>query len=146
MQAMDASLIQTIQETRTQTAKDRNEAMLVLEDFGHSVDSAQTSLTRAQEQAQNARLIEEASRRKHRDLLNHLNALTEKPQALFGKLDQLQADVMACRSKTGLADDAVTACQEALNRARGDLTVAQSRFDRFDKALKELDIHISQMN
>ena len=143
---MDESLIQTIQESRTKTANDRNEAMLELEDFRHAVESAKSNVADAQKRLEAARVVQKAAQNKYLGLMNHLNTLTQRPQSLVDTLNDLHAAVSTSSIKTQQAAHALGPCEGVLALAQEQLTVAEQRFQHLDNVLRELDAHIAQLN
>jgi len=105
-----------IEETRSEAAADRTEAILALEDAQQALDLARVNLAVAEGLLQTARVLGKAT-----------------------KARQAKASLLVDPYQLTMAADAVVACRQAVKKSRAERTLAEQRLRHLDNVLKELD-------
>jgi len=105
-----------IEETRSEAAAERTEAILALEDAQQALDFARVNLAVAEGLLQSAHIVEKATKAK-----------------------QTKAPFFVDPYQLTMAADAVVACRQAVKTSRAERTLVEQRLRRLDNVLKELD-------
>ena len=101
---MATELVHAIEETRSQVAADRTEAIFALEAAQQALDLATSNFAVAKGLLRTARILEKATKAK-----------------------QAKAPLFVDSYQLTMANDAVVACRQAVNKSRAERTLALSR-------------------
>jgi chromosome segregation ATPase len=142
----NGSLAQTVRQTLDEVSAKRNVALLEVERLKAAFRDAAASRASAENRKNMATERVDVIHERHRELLEYLNAQSEKPSALLRKLDDLAKQLAGLDAERQACDQALEVCQQSLDRAQLDLTVAERSSARLVAEVAELHTHFSRLN
>ncbi|HEY6418685.1 MAG TPA: hypothetical protein VIX59_06740 [Candidatus Binataceae bacterium] len=140
------NVIHSIRQARETTAVERNSAMLELEPARQSLQAATENLKSAQSRRDNFIANERELARKYRELIDYCSSLANCPAALSAQIDKLAAERSTEYVRRKPMDQAVANCETVLAGRQQELKIAERNFQHLDQQVKELDIHMANLN
>jgi chromosome segregation ATPase len=138
-------LLATLQETRLEIVDRRGQRINRLQEQNGAINDARTNLQIAQNRAQVAVRKDEDIKGKMRELTNHLNGLTDKPQFFLDKLTRLGAEQLETYRERQAQGEIVRQCQPAFTDAQTRLSIAQTDLEASDKDVGGIDAQIREV-
>jgi hypothetical protein len=138
-------LLATLQETRREIVDLRGQRINRLQEGNDAVNDAQTNLQVARNREQVDIQKDEDIKAKMRELTDHLNGLTEKPQFLLDKLSRLGVEQLATYRTRQAQSEIVRARQRELTDAQTQLAVAQINLQASDNDVAAIDAQIREV-
>jgi hypothetical protein len=138
-------LLATLQETRREIVDLRGQRINRLQEQTDAANDAQTNLQVARNREQVATRQDEDIKAKMRELTDHLNGLTEKPQFLLDKITRLGAEQLATYRERRDQGEIVRERQRELTDAQTRLSIAQMDLQASDKDVRDMDAQIREV-
>jgi hypothetical protein len=138
-------LLAALLETRREIVDLRGQRINRLQEWNDAVNDAQTNLQVARNREQIAIQKDEDLKTKIRELTNHLNGLTDKPQFLLEKVGRLGDEQFKTYRERQSQDEITQQRQRELTDAQTQHAVAQMNLQASDKDVHDIDAQIQEL-
>ena len=136
----------TLSDVLRELSEKQEQSDATVVEYRNAVDCARTTLQAAKHRKQRAIYEDEQLKKKQKDLIDYMNGLREKPQALIDEINALAANQVETHVKRQAAAEIVRQRQRELAEADARLTLAENKQKDIQTRWKEISEQIQRVN
>ena len=136
----------TLSDVLRELSKKQEQSDATVVECRNAVDCARANLQAAKHRKQRAIYEDEQLKKKQKDLIDYMNGLREKPQALIDEINALAANQVETHVKRQAAAEIVRQRQRELAEADARLTLAENKQKDIQTRWKEISEQIQRVN
>lgn len=140
------TVLATLNEVLRELTEKQEQSNSTVVDYRNAVESAHANLQVAKDGQKRAIYEDEQLKKKQKELIDYINGLTEKPQALVDKINTLGANQVETYMKRQAAAEIVRQRQRELANAETHLAFAQNKYKDIQTRRKEISEQIQRVN